>query len=177
MEITRHITREPTEGPQYIGIHQHSGIYNRHSEVGLWEATFQGHSVELKSVLDAVVAKALYCHLGHTGGVFEPDLPNCMEDSSCTIRVERWLLGIIYPRSIGLIHSIGIGCHVVAFGIINMRFSFTSRPFLDQAHALPGPSPPGINYLALLEAGQEHSKKKRTMQILFPFSKSLGSLI
>lgn len=87
LEITRHITREPTEGPQYLGLHQHSGIYNIHSEVGLWETTFQGHSVELESVLDAIVTNALYCQPGHTEGIFEPGLPNCMED--CTVRVER----------------------------------------------------------------------------------------
>lgn len=88
-ELTRHITREPTEGPQYTSLHQHSGIYNGRNEVGLWETTLKVHSVELKSVLDAVVPNALYCQPRRIEGIFEPGLPNCVEDSSCTVRVER----------------------------------------------------------------------------------------
>lgn len=67
--------------------------------------------------------------------------------------------------------------HVIRYGIINTQRSF--RYAGNCAHALPaGPSPPGINCVRVVRACQViRFIGRHTMQTLFPFSKSLGSLI
>lgn len=64
------------------------------------------------------------------------------------------------PISKGLIHSIDgvfMSSHLIS---LTQSFLLIIFHYLVHAHALPGPSPPGINYMELLETRPEQSRKE-----------------